>query len=367
MIEARSPRPPPVASISPTQFATLTSCKCQAAFDRDPVFADLGHSSPSAVMGIAAHAVLEAAYRGAFATAEDPRGAALAFWDSTVAKLASERSVSQEPTRWRGYQMKRMRAASRAATVAASMQKGLPTDGKATSARIEAWLKSADGKVVGRPDRVETTGGRTTVVDLKTSSIEPDDVPAAYQQQLQLYSWLWHEVWGEWPHGAVIELLDGTRLPLTVIPAECETLAGEALVALDSFNELAESGADFTTLATPGIEQCRYCLFKGSCPAFLSAAEPEWGPYRSTIGGRLLEDSSNDDGDRCLTIAAERGTASNDGGVVRVRGILDGPLLPSDSFVVADRVIPEVALHDYRADPDSLIWIWDKGMEARLV
>ena len=317
-------------------------------------------------MGTAAHAVLEAAYRGDFATASDVRQAALAFWDSTIEELADECSVPQDPSRWRDYHMKRMRAASRAAAVATSTPKGAPAGSAATSMRVEAWLRSADGKVVGRPDRVETVGGRTTIVDLKTSTIEPGDVPVAYQQQLKLYSWLWHEVSDQWPHAAAIELLDGTRLPLGVVPGECEALAEEAVTALESFNALADSGADFTTLAAPGVEQCRYCLFKGSCPAFLRAADQEWGSFRVTVGGRLLEDSGEDGGERCLTIAAERGTASDDGGVVRVRGVLDGPRLPSDSFVVADRVIAEVALHDYMADADSLIWMWDEGMESRL-
>ena len=34
--------------------------------------------------------------------------------------------------------------------------------------RVEDWLESADGKVRGRPDRIEFGGDGTRVVDLKT-------------------------------------------------------------------------------------------------------------------------------------------------------------------------------------------------------
>ena len=88
VIAARSPQPLPIASISPTQFAVLSSCVCQAAFGRDPSFADLGRSSPAAAMGTAAHAVLEAAYRGELGSADDPKRAALSVWDRIIEELA---------------------------------------------------------------------------------------------------------------------------------------------------------------------------------------------------------------------------------------------------------------------------------------
>ena len=312
-------------------------------------------------MGTVAHAVIEAAYRGEFAGADDPSRAALAFWDSRIAELTERLSGFREPSRWRDYQMKRFRAAARAAAIATGTSRPSIAGGVSRSVRVEHRLTSTDGRVVGRPDRVETSSGRVTIVDLKTGNIEPGDLPAAYGQQLQLYSWLWHEVSGEWPTDAAVELLDGTRLPLEVSPGECGALAAEAVRALESFNELVESGADFLALATPGMEECRYCVFRGSCPAFLREADEEWRSFRFVVGGRVQDDSGDEAGERCLTVTSEYGTASRDGREIRIRGILDGPALHPGSLVVADKVLAEVALHDYWADEDSLIWTWDPG------
>ena len=149
-------------------------------------------------MGTAAHAVLEAAYRGEFATASDARLAALDAWDTLIIRLAGRLPGSQEPSRWRDYQLKRLRAAARAAAISTSMSILSITDGASPSTQLERRLRSADGRVVGQPDRVEIRGGHVTVVDLKTSAIDPGDLPVAYRQQLQLYSWLWHETSGEW-------------------------------------------------------------------------------------------------------------------------------------------------------------------------
>ena len=82
---------------------------------------------------------------------------------------------------------------------------------------------------MGQPDRVEIRGGHVTGVDLKTSAIDPGDLPVAYRQQLQLYSWLWHETSGAWPDDAAIEMLDGTRLPVEIVPVECDARAREAV------------------------------------------------------------------------------------------------------------------------------------------
>ena len=317
-------------------------------------------------MGTAAHAVLEAAYRGEFAAASAPRLAALEAWDSLIIKLAGRLPGAQDPPRWRDYQLKRLRAAARAAAISTSTFISSIAGSASPSTQVEHRLKSADGRVVGQPDRVEIRGGHVTVVDLKTSAIDPGDLPVAYRQQLQLYSWLWHETSGEWPADAAIEMLDGTRLPVEIVPAECDGLAAEAVAALESFNRLVDAGADFIELAEPGIEQCRYCVFRGGCPAFLSEVSEEWRLFRSVIGGKLQEDSGEEGSERSLTIAAEYGTAARDGHAIRIRGTFEGPRLRPNSFVVADRVLAEVALHDYWADSDSLIWAWDERMESRL-
>ena len=204
-----------------------------------------------------------------------------------------------------------------------------------------------------------------TIIDLKTGTVAPDDVPPPYREQLRLYSWLWHETAGEWPNGAAIELLDGTRVWQEIAPAECTAVAEAAVGALESFNRLVESGADFAAMATPGIEQCRYCPVRGGCPAFLRVSSEEWHSLRFAVGGRVRDDTGSSTSERCLTIAAEYGTAGSS--EIRVRGTFEGPRLCPGSFVVADRVLAEVALHNYRADEESLIWRWNEVMTGRLL
>ena len=316
-------------------------------------------------MGTAAHAVIEAAYRGDFESADDPKRAALFVWDTAIHELAGEVPGSREPARWRNYQIRRLGAATRAAEIATA---GPPLERReyaAPALRVEGWLRSADGRIVGRPDRIETRGGRVTVIDLKTGAVAPDDIPAAYRQQLLLYAWLWHEVADEWPDGAAIEMLDGTRAWQDIAPAECDAVADAAVKALASFNRLVESAADFVEVATPGIEHCRFCRFRGGCPAFLREADGEWDSQRVAVGGRVRDDSGADSPQRCLTIATECGTAAGSS-EIRVRGTVAGPRLDRGSFIVADRVLAEVALHDYWADEESLIWSWDEGMAGRL-
>ena len=159
MISARPPQPRPLTSISPTQFAILSTCVCQAAFARDPSFADLGRSSPAAAMGTAAHAVIEAAYRGEFGGTDDPKRAALSAWDAMIGELADRVAGSREPVRWRDYQIKRLRAATRAAAIATAAPLSERAEYAVPSIRIEGWLRSADGRIAGRPDRIERPGG----------------------------------------------------------------------------------------------------------------------------------------------------------------------------------------------------------------
>lgn len=309
---------------------------------------------------MAAHSVLEAAYRGEFDGEADPKRSALTAWDELIQKRVEAIDGVPAPAGWRGYQMKRLRTATRAAAIAWPEPAPPAQAGAKPQTRIEDWLVSKDGKIRGRPDRVESHGEETTIVDIKTSALDPDEIPAAYQEQLRLYCWLWHEVTSSWPQGAEIELLDGSRHAITVIPAECESVAAAAVEALNSFNQFVESEADFLGLANPSADQCRYCRYRGGCPAFLSAADESWRTFRATIGGRVLDDSGeNRDATRCLTIVVKHGTAGLEADEVKVRGLLSGPPLPPGCQAVADNVIPEVALHDYVADWDSLVWVWD--------
>ncbi len=311
-------------------------------------------------MGIAAHAVLEAAYRGEL-DGPEPKNAALALWDRVVAEQVTLGSAAVTPERWRDYQLKRIGSAMRAARIADPVV-GTGSSPRTSGTAVERWLSSIDGSIRGRPDRVESDGVSITVVDLKTSSIEPDEIPLAYQRQLQLYAWLWHEDTAEWPDRGEIELLDGTRLSVDVSQAVCGEVARAAIEALVRFNELVEAQADFLALATPGLDQCRFCPYRGGCYRFLETADESWGAFRSTLAGRVLRD----DGDgalRRIELEVVAGTAPADVRTVSIRGTL-GDRVAAGMWVVADNVRSEVALHDYWADLDSRLWSWGVDFEG---
>lgn len=357
--------PRPIVSISPTRFADLSACMCRAAFEQDPTFADARHASPASVMGSVAHSVVEAAYRGDFAGEANPRRAAIDLWDRLVTEAAQGVPAAPEPSRWRDYQMKRLRAATQAAAVTRRQPRARSSSGEHRGTRVEEWLVSRDGRVRGRPDRIEVADGKVTVIDLKTASLDEGDVPLAYQQQLQLYAWLHHEVTAGWPDAAAIETLAGDRLFVDVDPDVCNQVAADAIKAMEAFNRLAESAANFIPLATPDVEHCRYCRYRGGCPAFVAAADESWGAFRAMVGGSLVGDEGdkNDERIRCLTVRVDAGTIEV-GGQARIRGELGTSPLPQGTWVVADRVVPEVALHDYWVDWDSLLWTWATDFRA---
>ena len=101
-----------------------------------------------------------------------------------------------------------------------------------------------------------------SLFDFKSAMRE--DLPERYMRQLQLYAYLWWEVYGEWPVAAhVVYPLTATTHEVPVDPGVCQDVAEEAKSVLRT--ALAAKSPD--ALAQPG-DVCKVCEFRPWCKAF---------------------------------------------------------------------------------------------------
>ncbi len=62
----------------------------------------------------------------------------------------------------------------------------------------------------------------------------------------------------------------------TMILADCEQEAAEAVALLDRFNESVAFASEPAALAMASPETCKWCPYKLICPAFWANASPNW-------------------------------------------------------------------------------------------
>ena len=126
----------------------------------------------------------------------------------------------------------------------------------------EVEVQSRDGILKGRIDtfRRDKDGG-LCIVDYK-AALRPD-LPQRYERQMQLYAWMWHEAFGEWPSRAEVHYpFTGDRFPIEVDPETCTEVAREALTLIDKVRNYPVAD-----LASPG-DVCKVCDFRPWCVPF---------------------------------------------------------------------------------------------------
>ena len=124
----------------------------------------------------------------------------------------SELGVVPERTRWRGYQIVRVRTLRRLQEELATRRGGGGLAGPVAERRLE----DATLRVAGTPDRVEVRADGVEIVDLKTGWRVDDQLAPAHRRQLLLYAYLWHATQGVWPARASVQRLDGERVSILV-------------------------------------------------------------------------------------------------------------------------------------------------------
>jgi hypothetical protein len=147
---------------------------------------------------------------------------------------------------------------------------------------VEIPVRSRDGLLIGRVDRIESTNSGARLIDYKSAL--RDDLPERYERQLQLYAALWHDTWGAWPADAqVIYPLTGTTYTIDVEVRICEGIAAEAANLVRTLLAVRRPAA----LARPG-DVCVVCEFRPWCHPFWRAQAAESSHaaalVRATVG-----------------------------------------------------------------------------------
>jgi hypothetical protein len=166
-----------IARFSPTLVEAITTCALKAAFSQDPAFGWLRRPMPASLLGQAAHRLTEAATTGRFdgLSGQRLRQALEEAWEAEVATAAAKLSQAwtvappPPPRDWPGYELTRVRLIRRLTRLVDRRhdRAGAPTGRGEAMVVVERALEDPSTGLYGRPDRVETLGSRTRVVDLK--------------------------------------------------------------------------------------------------------------------------------------------------------------------------------------------------------
>ncbi len=137
-----------------------------------------------------------------------------------------------------------------------------PVFSKNNGIAVEVPVRSADGLFIGRVDRAERTAEGIRLIDYKSASRE--DLPERYERQLQLYAFMWHDTYGDWPIEAQVYYpLRGVFFSVDIAPGTCKQVAEEAVALIA---RLSKDGS-VSQLATPG-DVCKACEFRPWCRPF---------------------------------------------------------------------------------------------------
>jgi hypothetical protein len=140
---------------------------------------------------------------------------------------------------------------------------------------IEVELLDDSIALRGRPDRVVYDGQMFDVVDLKSGPSEPE-VTEAFRRQLTLYAHLIARHTGLTPRLIVIESVAGDRASEPVSLDDIRAVVDTYRADVSRFSEMCSHADVFVKSASPGVDNCRYCDFRVTCPAFWGSLSETW-------------------------------------------------------------------------------------------
>lgn len=213
-------------------------------------------------------------------------------------------------------------------------------------------LSNKAATVVGVPDRISRTLDGVVISDFKTGTFLQADgtVTPDYQVQLQLYGALFHENYGEWPTRLEIVSINGSRIPVPVVPNQCEDLLTEAhnlcVKARKKTPTLVAHPGNQAEAAAPNAETCRFCPFRPRCPAYLASALSAAPLCQADVAGSLLRWSRSGNG--AIFVEIQRTT-----GTLGVRSI--SPDAPAIAALSSSRPGDKILVVNLRQDTSSLL------------
>lgn len=285
----------PLNQISPSAFSVLLTCPKRLAFQRDPRTKDWVARSTRTALGRVAHRLTELVARGAAPPPPDRKAWLEAQWEALVQQenLLIEQAWPDRqvpaPKDWPGYVATRVRLIRRLADLPAE-RVGPPargnarkSTGKAALPWVERYLEDKPTRLCGAPDRVEIRDGRIRVVDLK-SGVGQAGVSEDQQRQLLIYAHLVLTAYGSPPNDVVIQDVRGREEKREVERGQVEQTVVQANEAIDSFNEMLDTGH---VDARPSPETCMWCPFRVVCADYWKSRNDAWP--RLDVRGVVVE------------------------------------------------------------------------------
>lgn len=292
---AWNPKQRPIAPFGPTIVEIIRSCPLRSCFESSPGYER--RTSVSGRIGTALHATLQYISEIPFETMSSEEVATevskrFARELNTQHNIATDRPREQSLT-WDNNRVERAAEAAIAEAIRIA-QTGIKhsspkprivhdsdlhsveTDNSLSTifsqgetVAVEVSVRSADGLFKGRIDRAERTADGIRLIDYKSAMRE--DLPERYERQLQLYSFMWHDSFGEWPIDAQVYYpLRGTFFTVDISPSVCQNVASDSAALIDRL-----LGSDqLISLATPG-DVCKVCEFRPWCKPFWNSQVKE--------------------------------------------------------------------------------------------
>ena len=354
-----APQPTPIEKVSPSLANQLLACGLRVAFSRDSSYSSLRRPSTFSVLGEVAHAITELAYKGTGFDEDEPAARAWLEqqWeresDRQAAKLGAAwaPATPPPPVEWPGYNLTRARTVRRGARLLASRQGVRDATQPAAGTGIELELEDPDSRLHGRADRIERTGNRTRIVDLK-SGLHQGEPTADQRRQLLLYAFFAQRSTGEWPSEIAIEDASGSQTAIELDPSAAENALAEVEAAVSAFNEDVGS-VDFRTKAKPSPDRCRWCAFRVVCGPYWQELRTDW-EHRS-VYGEIEEVGDSDSGGFARVLVASPVDLA--GRSVHVSSLAESASPEATHLAIVD-VGGSAASEDVRARWSSLWRAW---------
>lgn len=324
--------------LSPSRYSAMQECLLReiwTASGNDPLLPP----SPQAELGRIAHRLLEAAARGELeGVGNDGVGER---WDGLVseaeARMVLSLLVRHQVPLYKSipdYQVRRLRACSRALKVARDAQR---TSGNHSvrsngATGFEVWVESDEGDIGGFIDRASVISEGVVLSDYKSGAIlesehetHPGELKRAYSIQMKLYAALYKQKTGSWPVKLEVIPLQGEPLDVSLdaTDAECLLSAAKAYirVANDRVSSVQTGTLEITQLAAAKPEHCRMCPFRPACRVYwLARRRNVDGIWPADVCGVLEASVRLRNGKICLRI---RETDSPTTSCMTIRGVTD--------------------------------------------
>lgn len=352
-----SPSPAPIVEFSPSLANLLLSCQLRAGFSRDPAYKNWRRPTTYTALGIAAHAVTEAAFKRKDWPA-DPSMARVQLQRVWAAEIeigvkhlaeAWSPATPPPPQHWPGFALTKARTLRRATKI---LEASKPSGDQAPpGAGIELELRDPESGLFGRADRIEHDGASTRVVDLKTG-LHQDAPSDSQRRQLLLYAVLVHRRSDQWPASIAVEDASGNRFSQPLEPSDAEAALLDVQKAVAGFNaSVAEQ--TLATQAAAEAERCRWCEFRVVCGPFWAAVTSEWG-QRSVLGS--INETGPSGGGSFVSLAIDS-PADRRGTTLHVSGLPAALAVDSQRIAITDFVgLPDAT--DVRARWSTVVRAW---------